>query len=229
MREIKTALLAASILLGPAWEGAHAEEPSARRLTLRTYNYAGILPEVLARAERRADRLFEQVGLETRWLHCPTSPGQIAENPACRAPIGSADFILNLLPLSMSKKYGLKRSVFGFARPTAYGSGGDWVSLFVSRVTDLARHGSISGSHEEVEALILGHMLAHEVGHLLLGPRSHSPRGVMSFPWNKRTLTLMERNLLRFSRDEENRIQLELARRAGLLPMVASKDGAGSL
>ncbi len=85
MREIKTALLAASILLGPAWEGAHAEEPSARRLTLRTYNYAGILPEVLARAERRADRLFEQVGLETRWLHCPTSPDRSPRiRPAAR-------------------------------------------------------------------------------------------------------------------------------------------------
>jgi len=37
-------------------------------------------------------------------------------------------------------------------------------------------------------AVVLGHALAHEVGHLLLGKDSHSPNGVMRALWTEKEL-----------------------------------------
>ena len=38
------------------------------------------------------------------------------------------------------------------------------------------------------EHVLLGHIMAHEMGHLFLGPGSHSGRGIMRFPWQKADL-----------------------------------------
>jgi len=117
----------------------------------------------------------------------------------------------------MSKKFGFPRGIFGFALPTSGGRPGDAISLFYELVVDLAYHGGVGTSFADAQALILGHLMAHEVGHLLLGPNSHSSKGVMSFPWARRTLTDMERGRLKFSGTEREAIHRELDRRTRLL------------
>jgi len=44
---------------------------------------------------------------------------------------------------------------------------------------------------------VLGHGIAHEIGHLLLGP-ARSPRGLMSAHWTTEELRLASRNQLNF-------------------------------
>ena len=70
-------------------------------------------------------------------------------------------------------------SEFGLAF-TAPGDGfGSNLSIFYHRVEELSarRHTS--------RALLLGHLIAHEIGHLLLGSNSHSRSGIMHVPWNR--------------------------------------------
>jgi hypothetical protein len=138
----------------------------------------------------------------------------MAFNRSCAARMGAHDLALKLLPASMSKRFGFKTGIFGFALPTADGVPGNHISLFVARVLDLAYYGGVGRGYENAQEIILGHMMAHEIGHLLLGPDSHSRRGVMSFPWDKRTLTNMERGRLRFSAKERSGIEQELGRRS---------------
>ena len=138
-------------------------------------------------------------------------------NRACAAKPGPDNLTLNLLPRSMSKKYGFNSGIFGFALPTAKGLPGQSIRLFVERVLDLAYYGGVGTSFEDAQAIILGHMILHEVGHLLLGPNSHSPSGVMGFPWDKRTLTNVERGRLKFSTGESSKIRKELQRRLDLI------------
>jgi hypothetical protein len=45
---------------------------------------------------------------------------------------------------------------------------------------------------------ILGHVAAHEIAHLLLGPHSHSPNGLMRAHWNSHTIEDLRRGILDF-------------------------------
>ncbi len=212
---LMAALLAPSLLAGIGGSGDPEQVRQSQLLTLRVYNYAGVEDGVLGRAKRGTSRIFAHFGIHTDWLDCPTSPEQIATNRACSAKPGADHLILKLLPKSMSKKYGFKRGIFGFALPTANGAPGNDISLFYAQVLDLAYNGGVGTSFDDAKAIILGHMIAHEVGHLLLGPDSHGASGVMSFPWNKGTLTIMERGLLEFTATERSTIRRELDRRSG--------------
>jgi hypothetical protein len=212
-RILLAALLAPSLLAGPRGSADHDKLEQPRQLTLRVYNYGDVEDAALSRARRVSNRIFARLGIQTDWLNCPTSPEEIATNRACAAKPGPDHLILKLLPKAMSKKYEFKRGIFGFALPTAEGVPGTDISLFYQRVLDLAYHGGVGTGFDDAKGIILGHMIAHEVGHLLLGPDSHGSRGVMSFPWNKRTLTTMERGLLEFTAAERSSIHRELDRR----------------
>ena len=183
-------------------------------MVVRVYNHAGASAFVLINAQRKADQVFEPAGVDIEWLDCPTSVDEMAANRACAAALDANHLVVQLLPHSMSKKYGLRREVFGFALPTTSGRPGNQISLFFKRVLDLAYYGSVGTDFEDAQGIILGYMMAHEIGHLLLGPESHAASGVMSFPWGKRTLTSMERGGLQFSPGESEEIREELARRA---------------
>ena len=170
-----------------------------------------------ASRQARINRIFTQIDIQTDWLNCPTSPELMVTNRACAAKPGPDNLTLNLLPRSMSKKYGFNSGIFGFALPTAKGLPGQSISLFIERVLDLSYYSGVGTSFEDAQAIILGHMILHEVGHLLLRPNSHSPSGVMGFPWDKRTLTNMERGRLKFSTGESSKIRKELQRRLDLI------------
>ena len=49
------------------------------------------------------------------------------------------------------------------------------------------------------KAVILGHVIAHGLGHLFLGPRSHSSEGLMGFPWAKKQLRMAAEGSLNFT------------------------------
>ena len=216
MKQILLALLLAPALLAKSADVPSPDSAEMRALTLRIYNYVGLEDAVLHDAQRESERILRQVGIQTAWLDCPISAEEMETNRSCAAKPSANHLIVKLLPKAMSKKFRMPRGIFGFAMPTAKGRPGDAISLFYERVVDLAYHGGVGTSFADAQALILGHMTAHEVGHLLLGPDSHSSSGVMSFPWSRRTLTNMERGRLKFSDAERGAMHRELDRRAAL-------------
>ena len=69
-------------------------------------------------------------------------------------------------------------------------------NVFMNRVTEQAAIGEFSVSR------MLGHAIAHEIGHLLLGDNSHSPGGIMVAPWSKQDLWRMSKGKLLFTHQE---------------------------
>jgi len=67
-----------------------------------------------------------------------------------------------------------------------------WVTSSILRIETLAADGDASLPD------ILGHAMAHEIGHLLLGP-SHSPAGIMRAEWTRKDLESAARNELSFT------------------------------
>ena len=60
---------------------------------------------------------------------------------------------------------------------------------------------------------MLGHVMAHEFGHLLLRDKRHAVAGVMSFPINGEYLVRASKGMQTFTSGQARRIRREVARR----------------
>jgi hypothetical protein len=63
------------------------------------------------------------------------------------------------------------------------------------------------------EYQVLGGAMAHEIGHLFLGPNSHSPVGIMRAGWKEEDLKRASQAGLMFTADEARRIRAEIRHR----------------
>jgi hypothetical protein len=78
-------------------------------------------------------------------------------------------------------------------------------------------YGRVEKGAKEVPCTVeqlLGYVMAHEIGHLLLG-RGHSPRGLMSAQWDDKALGEAARGWLSFGTDEAAQLQAEVRSRMG--------------
>ena len=92
------------------------------------------------------------------------------------------------------------------------------LSVFFDAVTDVARrYGAPVGD-------VLGIALAHEMGHVLLPPPSHSPDGIMKASWEGDDLRHALNGELAFSNAQAEEIRTRLRRNLG--PAVLQGDGA---
>jgi len=69
-------------------------------------------------------------------------------------------------------------------------------------------------------------MIAHEIGHLLLGPNSHSPSGIMQARWEAEQVQQLLKGALVFDKRQAARIQEEVQRR---MEAQVSDRSAGTL
>jgi hypothetical protein len=65
--------------------------------------------------------------------------------------------------------------------------------------------------HGTDPAKILGYVMAHEVGHILLARGAHSFTGIMRSHWNRFEILSIERSLLRFTNEQARSIRQTVA------------------
>jgi len=164
-------------LAGPA-------EPSLK-ITLRIRNHAHVESETLILAEQEATRIYRKIGVEMVWLHQPLLKEEKQEDPPRHQ---RPDIDLAILAHLIGEGLGVQGSSLGMAP----GAGGkrDRAYVFYDRVEDLSRKQIVATVQGRVHrwattSQILGHAMAHEVGHLL--GLSHSRTGIMreSWRWNE--------------------------------------------
>lgn len=195
---------------------AEAPMPESK-IQVFVYNYAGVSAETLARAEREATRIYSRTGIETEWLDCPLTPDEAAQYPACQLPVSPARLALRVLSRSMAGRIGLSQATFGSALLPEEGGYGMIAQVCAHCCEELAK-----GS-EALHAAILGHVMAHELGHLLLGAGSHGATGLMHVPWHKRELESLAQGSLVFTSWEGDTMRRQvLTRLGGQLPAQAS-------
>ena len=78
-----------------------------------------------------------------------------------------------------------------FANP--YSTGGACITVFVDRLKRLVSQNPTSA------AILLGHVLAHEMGHVLQGIARHSDSGLLKENWSMADLDRMRQETLRFT------------------------------
>ena len=177
-------------------------EPSLD-VTVYVFNYADVPGGTLARAQTEAARILREVGVKLAWSRAPV----FAADSARGVHLKPTDVVLRILPRSMAEALGLPPNTFGFAFPEKKGGFGTLTNVFYYRVKEL------SDSHGYGRSLMLGHLMAHEMGHLFLGIGSHSERGIMHIPWRTKQLDRAASQNLLFTSAQARRIRVQVLER----------------
>ena len=218
------ALALAILMTSPA----NAARQSDLTISVRVYNYAKVSRRVLDGAEREAGRVLSAAGIDTRWVDCLAPQDQAQSGPEsaepakeansdCGTPERGATVGLRIINASTGRSKNFSDEMFGFA------TGSDLATVFYQRVEDLAWGADKDGNETH---LILGDVIAHEFGHLLLGTNSHSPAGIMCANWDREYLLLALRGHGLFSPEQSALIRAAVRHRNAEIVQPKSKlDG----
>jgi hypothetical protein len=143
-------------------------------VSISVHNYADVPTELLTAAEDQAREIFRHAGLETVWLNC--SPKLENLEPASCYFGDATHLTLKISPHAMNAQVRDRIDVLGTAYPDEKGAG-YFAYVFYDRVQELAQRRRLGHA-------LLADVMAHEIGHLLLGSNSHSMSGIMCAHWN---------------------------------------------
>jgi len=161
-------------------------------LHVLVFNYSGAPGTALMGAEREASRIFSQAGIAIAWVHCPI-PLRADSDEACAADVGAAGEV-RVRIMDQATQSAVPDTVFGFAIPPVF------ATVYYGNVLRIP---TLHNSDYETP-LILGCLLAHEIGHLLLGPGAHASSGIMQAKLQAADVTRAIRGQLVFTRAEVN-------------------------
>ena len=146
-------------------------------------NDAHVPADVLSAAKHEAAAIFARAGIAVIWYD--EAPGAPAEYR----------FAVKIVPNALSHLHA-KPHVMGAALREPRGAAGTIVYAFFGRIDDFARGQRVSAG------TMLAHVIAHEVGHLLLPTGSHSERGLMRGTWDRAHVDNAVRGELTFTPEE---------------------------
>jgi len=198
--------------LGHAAEAASSETSPA--ITIHVRNYAIVAPTTLAEAEEVATEIFRQAGVQTRWADTVLTSENDQENSADRPAYSLADIQLSILSREMSDRLGFPKNVMGLVP----GTDAQVAYVFYNKVDALFRSALNALCHGRMDrqvsrAVILGHAIAHELGHLLLNLKGHSTQGIMRGEWGLKDLWDAAHRVLQFTPQQAEVLRADARRR----------------
>jgi hypothetical protein len=177
------------------------------QIIVRVHNYAHVDAGLLTVAESIATAILREAKVNARWVHCPLSQEDSDRYLKCAADWGTNAFVLNILTPKMIGRIETRAEILGSApAPCDEDTTSCPISLFYFRVEERAEQVRIHTGR------LLGHVLAHEVGHML--GANHSSKGIMRGEWGRDDLKLMGFSILEFSTDQANQLRAALLHRA---------------
>jgi len=182
-------LLLALILLSHA--SLRAEGDEARTVSIRIHNYAHIQDGALARAQEVVSGMYGTIGVRTDWLEPLQQSEGIFDSvgaPDCKP----SDLMVIILTAAMANRGVIPESILGFAAADP-GVGGRIAYVIYDRVKDITQGTQVD------DMRMMGIVMAHEIGHLLLTDRSHSEDGLMRGNWQPSEFRSLRPGDLRFS------------------------------
>jgi hypothetical protein len=149
---------------------------------------------MLLRAEIQAAAMFREIGVQVRFRNGTARAA--AADDACGAPI--------LLEIdSQTDDPRLSERALAYATP--YSQSGTCIHVFMNRVG--------TGRNPYFEAVLLAHVLAHEITHVLEQIDRRSADGVMKAHWDSRDKELMKSHTLPFAAIDVELIHQGIAQR----------------
>ena len=169
------------------------------RVSVMVFDQAGMPDRLLSEAQERAGTILGKAGVQVEWIDCHRP----ANAAVCTA---EADRIF-LTIVTEDNRQVFGEDVLGRSVPGDHGSHGVYARVFY-------RHVQAKADQERVNpAQILGLAMAHEFGHLLLGPKAHSDEGIMRANWSRRDMELGAKGQLRFTDQQVRLIRADVQSR----------------
>lgn len=188
------------IFAAASWQ-AHAQ-----RLNIHVYDLAHASPAIFEEATQEAARVLATSGVEVVWQRPPTdSPEAHATDQSANTVHGAGLTARGYLVARIVSGIpaDLLPGALGYSLPDA--RLGAHATIFYDRVEAIGRTNGINVS------TLLGHAMAHEIGHVLLGATPHSPDGIMKARWAKSDYQRAAMGLLEFTPSERAAIRRRLA------------------
>lgn len=182
------------------------KEPHATPgVTVYLQNRLVVPASVLGRAEAVATGIFADIGVHAEWR---TGKERRASDKA-GVTIG--------MQLDSGVPDALQPGVLAYASP--YGVAGTRIHVLCDRV--------LKTSSRELAGPYLGHVMAHEITHVLEGISRHSAEGVMKAHWDLHDFYEMGFRPLRFAGEDVTLIQAALEQRKRA-PIIDADDARAS-
>jgi hypothetical protein len=187
---MKAVIVVCLMSAGFAINGPRVEARNESVITVRLYDYAGISDETLADAQRLTANFYTPIGVTIDWASTYRPHGRKGGG---HDEGRLQDFTINILNQSMVARTHWPPDALGSAVVSPEG-GGTIAYVLYDRLKAAA-----AASRWPVQDL-LALVVAHELGHLLLPPGSHSD-GLMRGGWDVSELRHMRLDSLSFSPD----------------------------
>jgi hypothetical protein len=185
-RRTATSLILTFVAVVPALCGA----TGTLRLSVVLYDYAHVGPETLVGAENTVSKILDRAGVQVVWRDGIAYSTERRAMPA-PPPEDPATLVVKLQPESEAARYGVRRVCGGIGFPSG-------AIIFVQRF----------------DAMWLGYIMAHELGHMILGPNAHALVGIMRATLLPEDWAKAAQGTLGFTRSENQQIRRWIAQRS---------------
>jgi hypothetical protein len=194
-----------------AWrDGSATARPLASTVVVRVFDNFGVAPAELAHALDEARGIFLHADVDIIWRNCSGGP---EPRPSACGEVPAPNELLVRLVASPTPAASPQRVSLGSSLLDLEGAHGVLGTVFPDRVQLIAHVAGVDG------ATVLGRVVAHEAGHLLLGAATHAERGLMRGFWSPQSLQHGTPDDWRFSTSES------ASMRNGLLARLVVQDG----
>jgi len=176
---------------------ASAADP-AKPLTLRLHlhNHANVARDVVIRAQDEVSGIYRRFGVNTVWVTADSVSQPGSHDPELTVIIKANG--------RMAEQRPSKTDVMGLA-PGSHVEPGRIAFAFFDAVDRFARRYDVD------VAVVLGYVMAHEIGHLLLPFGTHSKTGLMRGNWGSPQIRHAVIGQLRFTPEQAELIRRKLS------------------
>ena len=168
-RTLAIAVILGSLVLAPiSAQGKQVGGGGRQRLTVTVCDLSKAGTVALRAAEEATTRIFRSSDIDLDWMETKSKRCVLPLNPG---------FTVIIIPRSADIQR--TRDVMGKAIPEvgrAY--------IFMDLVKVFIHSFERTESDDKAAGMILGHAIAHELGHLLIAGEGHSQSGIMSTAWH---------------------------------------------
>jgi len=193
MRQVVTGIVITVAILGARFSSA-ADSAAEQIITVQIQDHAHVPAASLSSATAMVTRMYERIGVRIKWTKVVRWEGGHASFDHREATSDAAIGQLTVIVLNpkMAARGHVAPGVLGFAAVPDEGMGRIAYAIY-DRVRSIALEVPTN------ESDLLGFVMAHEIGHLMLPRGSHSRSGLMKSDWDIRDLGRVDLQKLQFS------------------------------